>query len=74
MQLGQSGDELLVDFDGVPIDEFLWSTSFDPTGASKQAAAGLEDDVANDSEGNWCTSTTAMSGGDSGTPGFGPDC
>jgi hypothetical protein len=74
MQLGQSGDELIIEFDGALIDAFLWTSGFDPTGASKQVAGGLEDDVSNDAEGSWCTASTPMSGGDAGTPGFGPDC
>jgi len=74
MQLGQSGDELIITFDGLLIDEFLWASNFDPTGASMQVQSGLEDAGSNDLEANWCQATTPMSGGDVGTPGAAPDC
>jgi hypothetical protein len=74
MQLGQSGDELIISFEGVVIDDFAWLSSFDVNGVSKQVSAGREDDALNDAEANWCRATQPMSGGDRGTPGFGPDC
>lgn len=74
MQLGNGGDELRMSFDGLLIDAVSWGTNFDPTGASMQTRAGLEDAASNDVEANWCAATSPLSGGDAGTPGDGPDC
>jgi hypothetical protein len=76
MQLGNGADEIILMHGTTEIDRVEWDdgVSFpDPTGASLQLDSGKLTGTANDSGGNWCTSTKAWSSGDKGSPGSAND-
>jgi hypothetical protein len=77
LALSNSGDVITLEYGGVTFDEVDFSAWSGGTtsGASMALAFGEQifDDSDNDTEDYWCDSTTAMSGGDDGTPGTGND-
>ena len=76
MQLGNGSDEVVLEHIGMEIDRVNYSDGLfpDPSGKSFELDASSLDSSANDTGGNWCTSTTPMPGGDDGTPGAPNSC
>ncbi len=73
LQLGNSGDELRVDFGGQLIDEISWNSGFDTAGEA-QAVSEPVTAARNNQAGAWCDAATPLAGGDAGTPGQPNDC
>jgi hypothetical protein len=72
MQLGNSGDEVVLVHDGVEIDEVAYDSGVtwpDPTGHSFGLDPSALNHSDNDDPANWCVSTTTYGDGDEGTPG-----
>jgi len=72
MYLGNSDDELILEFSGTIIDSVYWDggTTFpDPTGASMELDPAHQNTVDNDNGANWYTAYTPYGDGDDGTPG-----
>ncbi len=71
--LANGDDEVILSYDGLIIDEVAYDggTDFpDPTGASMSLDGAILDSSDNDDGTNWCAeSTSALDGGDYGTPG-----
>jgi len=70
-QLGDSGDEALLIFNGVTIFEIAWSTAFDTPGQSQQLDLARYGNAALGDPNDWCDSTSPWPGsdGDFGSPG-----
>ncbi len=76
MDLSNGDDEIILECGGVIIDSVYWDGGPnypDPTGASMSLNPATADASSNDTGSNWCEATSAMSGGDLGTPGAAND-
>ncbi|MDP2306045.1 MAG: MopE-related protein [Pseudomonadota bacterium] len=70
LQMGNSGDEVVLSNDGVEIDRVAYTTSFpNLAGYSLTLDPATLDATSNDTAGNWCTATTSYFAGNYGTPG-----
>lgn len=72
MYLGNSEDELILEYGRTIIDSVYWDdgvTFPDPTGASMELDPAHQNSVENDDGANWYTAYTPYGDGDSGTPG-----
>ena len=70
--LGNSSDELVIEANGLVIDEIAWdngATYPDPSGATMTLDAAFQDSISNDDGANWCVATSSYGDGDLGTPG-----
>ncbi len=69
--LDNAADTLIIENNGVEIDSVTYSTATHDIvpGASLSLDPSAWDAAANDDPANWCPATTALSGGDFGTPG-----
>ncbi len=76
-QLANGGDEIILSLDGTLLDRVAWGTAGwpNPNGASAALRSSAYTESANDSGSNWSAtgSGCALSSGDSGSPGVGPD-
>jgi len=73
MSLGNSADQIIVELDGVLLDEVAWDDGFPlVAGAAMELAASATDPASNDAPSAWCASATPLSDGDFGTPGAAP--
>jgi hypothetical protein len=73
MSLGNSADQILVEHEGVVLDEVAWDAAFPlVAGASMELAATATDPLANDAASVWCASSSLLADGDYGTPGAEP--
>jgi hypothetical protein len=69
--LGNGDDEIVLEHDGLVIDEVAWDGGIlwiDPNGASMSLDPSSYDPAANDDPDNWCEGSTAYGMGDLGTP------
>ena len=76
VNLGNSSDEVIISYDGSPLDRVAYDDSF-PGVAGKSMSLNPDqyDNSLNDSGANWCSSLTAQASGDFGTPGtINDDC
>ena len=72
MYLGNSEDELILEYGRTIIDSVYWDNGVtfpDPTGASMELDPAHQNSVENDDGANWYTAYTPYGDGDSGTPG-----
>jgi hypothetical protein len=68
-QLGNNGDEVVIECDKVVIDRVAYDTTWPrPIGASLSLDPNALSASANDSASAWCAGTTAYGDGDKGTP------
>ncbi len=72
VSLGNSSDGIVLEYNGVVIDQVVWdngATFPDPSGASMSLDPAALDATANDDGSNWCEGYTPYGDGDLGTPG-----
>ena len=68
--LSNSADEIvLVDASDNVVDAVVYTSAIVTSGASTSLSPSAFDAVSNDTETNWCASSSSLSGGDKGTPG-----
>ena len=68
--LNNSGDSVYVSNSNLVVDKTTYTSATVTEGASTQLDSGTTDATSNDSEDNWCVSTTMIgSQGDAGSPG-----
>ena len=72
--LGNSGDEVVITFQGTEIDRVDYDANFDVSGASKELSTNHLSDILNDILSNWCAAVDAIGPGNSGTPGSVNSC
>jgi len=72
--LGNSGDEVVITFQGTEIDRVDYNANFDVSGASKELSTNHLSDILNDILSNWCAAVDAIGPGNSGTPGSVNSC
>ena len=74
IQMGNSGDEIILTNDGVIIDRVDYTTSFPSVaGYSLTLKPTALDSVSNDTASNWCRATSSYYAGNYGTPGAAND-
>lgn len=74
IDLGNSGDEIIITAFGTELDRVTWTSSFDHDGKSRELSINHQNGTSNDILANWCDATAVLSGGDTGTPGGANDC
>ena len=74
IQMGNSGDEIILTNDGVVIDRVDYTTSFPSVaGYSLTLKSSAFDSVSNNTASNWCKATSSYYAGNYGTPGAAND-
>lgn len=72
--LGNSGDEVILEFAGVEIDRVDYSSSFHTSGKANELSINHQNTVDNDILTNWCFAISSIPSSDLGTPGTANDC
>ena len=69
--LGNSGDQIVIEFSSTEIDRVDYISTFDTSARSKELSTSFQDAVSNDNLANWCDADDldTLPGGDKGTPG-----
>lgn len=67
--LGNSADEIILEYAGTEIDRVAYAAGFVTTGAAASLDPAATDAASNDEPANWCPASQALSSGDRGSPG-----
>lgn len=74
IDLGNSGDEILLHCASVEIDRVEWNSTFDTSGEAQELSTNHMTAALNNVLANWCDAVSAYGDGDLGTPGVTNTC